>query len=76
MGEECEGFHTGAGLSPMHSILSVTTGIDLIVMAAPDPWPPIGSWLPWATGLSLGLPERHVCKIGAGLLGSTMLVSA
>ena len=76
MGEEWGGFHPGAGLSPMHSILSVTTGIDLIVMAAPDPWPPIGSWLPWATGLSLGLPERHVCKIGAGLLGSTMLVSA
>lgn len=50
-------------------ILSITPGIELIVMAAPDPWPPIGSWLPWATGLSLGLLERHGCKMGAGLLG-------
>lgn len=70
------GFHTGAGLSPMHSVLCITTRIELIVKGAPDPWPPIGSWLPWATGLSLGLPERHVCKMGAGLLASNMLAPA
>lgn len=49
---------------PLNSILSITTGKELIAMAAPDPWPPIGSLVAMGYGAISRPPVRSLCVKG------------
>lgn len=49
---------------PLYSILSITTGKELIAMAALDPWPPIGSLVAMGYGAISRPPLRGMCVKG------------
>lgn len=53
-----------AFLHPLYSILFITTGKELIAMAAPDPWPPIGSLVAMGYGAISRPPLRGMCVKG------------
>lgn len=49
---------------PLYSILSITTGEELIAMAALNPWPPIGSLVAMGYGALSRPPLRGLCVKG------------